>query len=412
MRLRLNLYILLLCGLWLCGCWSTVPPAPVVQEEPLAISPADDLHLLFAETAQVNRASWNGFYVVTWGSRVRRGDLVKAGAEDAKVVCDTLTVAKVLAGQTKGVKELCPPAPTVQLRSGAFDLSSPRGGDEVDYPYIITPRHSAVYTTTPLLSWQPLTNTLHYTVSIQTIPDERVVWTTTTTATQVIPSALLRGGDYIVTVVTDSGRSSSEESLRGLGFNLLGRAEAEQIESLREKVMGAGLNSAEANYTLAALYQTEGLYSEAITLLTTEIGSARALIRMGDLYRLTWLEAEAVIAYESALTLSIQSDDVEGIALANTRIAGHHASFWRGEQAYTAAQTALERYRVLGDETAVQDHLILMGKAATTHANKLKTQNETAAAIEWYRRAQDAYRQAGALEEVEKIEQLIPTPTP
>ena len=416
------LWLPLLITWLLLGCDTPPTPAPPAQNvtQSAEIRPADDLHLLYADSAQVRRTAWDGFHPVSWGTVLRRGDLIQAGdTESARIVCDTLTLTMLPAGQTKSVNELCPAAAdgATRLKSGQFEISGSRGGIAPGLPYIITPRHTAVYTTTPHLNWHPVVGTLTYTVRIDNLGTGQTIWQTATQGTELLAPQLERGHSYLVVVeaVSDAWMvSSAEEERPRLGFAIIDDARAEDVAAWRERVLSMGLNSAERHFTLAALYQTERLYSDAIThlnhpsLYTKQ--SPHRQQRLGELYHRTLLESSALTSYERSLELGLQHHDLEAVGVANARIAAHHFSFWRAKAAYEAAEDALKVYTSLGDVAQIERQHVMMASAAAGYADDLLAQQHPVDARTWYQAALALYTElddeAAIMRMLEKIEQV------
>lgn len=414
MTLRHKLLLFLALSWLISGCMpAPSAPVPIIQATTLpaaTTAPTNDVHILFAHTAHLKRVGWRDFYAVGWGTVLHRGDLLQAGAqEDVKIVCDTLTLTHLSAGTTKSVTDLCPPQPEVVtiLKSGEYSINKSRGGLMSDLPYIITPRQSLVSTTTPHVRWNPVPNATVYTVRI--IGHD---WHTTTTDTALLAPPLQRGQVYQVVVEATNGdwvRSSQEENLPRTGFLLIESDDAQRIEGLQMRVQALELDSAEFNYTLAILYQTEQLYSEAITHLHNTIDntqqSGRVHLLLGDLYRRISLESDAITAYNQALSLG--ADDWEAVAVANTQIAAHHNSFWRREEAFSATENALTAYQTIGDTVAERIQRGGMARIAADYADELAQQDQPTRAAEWYQRAYDLYGQLGDIQQAAFIEQKL-----
>ncbi len=165
----------------------------------------------------------------------------------------------------------------------------------------------------------------------------------------------LRPGTAYRLVVEAGERSSTEEPGAGLGFELLGSAEAAAVRGAEAKVRALGLADAATRLLVANLYANHDLYAEAIGLLDPLASSGEpAVLRLaGDLYLSIGLNRQAEERYLQALTSSQGASDAEGQAAAHAALGNIYESLGNREEAARHWQDAIAGYEQLGDQPKI-----------------------------------------------------------
>jgi tetratricopeptide (TPR) repeat protein len=159
--------------------------------------------------------------------------------------------------------------------------------------------------------------------------------------------------DYLLVVETDNGKSSKDEGLPGLGFNLLPEEEAQHVRADAMTIQRLNLPEGASTFALAQLYSSHGLYAEAIEMLeelaTANSRAASVYRALGELYQQVGLLAFAESHHSRALEVAETFGDVESIAASQAGLGEVYMAFGNKTEAirwFTHAQTA---YESLGD---------------------------------------------------------------
>ena len=303
--------------------------------------------------AALKRQGWQDYAPATFGTAVRRGDLIRVeGASRAMVACADLNLAEL----TGGVKGF--PCPSAGQAPIVFEgaLVSPTRSDQGqgEYPVVISPRKTRLLNDRPLLQWTSVPGATSYRVRIEGTSWQTEVPVATELAYPSDAPALEPGKSYRL-VVEAGERSSSEEAGPNLGFALLFPAEARQVRSDEARVRGLGLNEEATRLLVANLYGGHELYSEALQTLNTPAGAGKAaLARLrGDLSLAVGLVRNAEGEYVEALDASGAEGDREGEALANRGLGKVYGLIGNPQEAKRYYQQARVLYEQLGDRQAV-----------------------------------------------------------
>lgn len=278
----------------------------------------------------------------------------------------------------------------------------PRGGENLEIPFIISPRSTAVLNNKPMLRWNAVSNVTRYTVSIE---DQRVgkgkVWTTEVSDSGVAypnqpagdssvkyikvnyPSdapPLEPGVDYLVVVTTqqqveatDQCRpdwekqpedpfkcitSSTKDEGKGLGFYLLDENEAQRVQELAKSIKQELDGEAQA-LALAHLYKENDLMVDAIATLEAllEQGSQTTGVYrlLGDLHGEIQLSQLAEVRYLKAIELAKNSRDLVGQAAAQFGLAEVFAARGLRDKAIQTWTEAKNAYATLGNTERVRE---------------------------------------------------------
>ena len=307
---------------------------------------------------QLKRREWADYYRTDFGSLLHAGDLLQVGADsNAVILCNGLRTRQIPGGSPVGLNNICPPAEeAILVRSGVL-VGNTRGGSDPFLPYIISPRKTKLFTMTPMLRWNPVPGATSYTV---TVKGEGVDWQTTVTEPSVAypgQPSLVRGQTYAVVVQADTGASSQDEGVQGIGFTLVDAPAAARVEANMAKIMALELDAEGKELALGQYLVGEGLFSEGIEILetlTSEMRDSPFPYRMlGDLYRQSGLNLLAQADFETAVALADTGENLEAGALAREGFAEVALSLGDRDYAATLLQEAIELYQLLGDDAQV-----------------------------------------------------------
>lgn len=352
---RLSFYLAalsLLVGILACGgSVSDTTSTPF----PNLLPPGYNLLLSVEGDVQLQRSAWNGYYSTTFGAVLERGDLLQLGPEaKAVVLCDDLHLWEVPSNSLSGIANGCPPPTEPILQRGNSKIGNTRGGNNQVIPYIISPRATVLLPNSPIaFQWNPIANVATYTVRVF---GGGLDWSSTTTQhTLIYPDdapPFQAGVTYAWSVTTDTGASSDDEGIPGLGFRILSATEAETVQRNSQTIRSLPLPLEAQALALAQVYTGYNLQSAAIALLETQTQStsAAAIYRaLGDLYFSIGLNVHAQTAYAEALRLAENTDDLEGQALAHSSLGEISISLAENENARLHLTAASDIYTQLGD---------------------------------------------------------------
>lgn len=376
---------------WLCvlvvGC--TVPtPAPTPTPSP-AVRANDEIAVLTRVDGQVTRQDTNGnqesvqaFTTLAAGDRLQLAENTHIA-----VVCFADYYFTVdVAGDVEITEERCaagtgmptgsalrvkPDAGRIVLIEGSLALEEQARERESDYgniPIILSPRNTSLIDFAPEISWVAVEGALEYQLGLSGLAsfsdvilnanevacaDELDV-----TGSRVCSAAwpeswtLEPGQRYFLTV---SARTGIASPLRGSEVSALRTLDQEQAKTVQDeisKIQALALDEGSEAMLLAPIYVTNGLNANAITAYTqaTDFQPNPLLyVALGDSYREIDLQRYAVGAYQDALALLEQNDDVAVRAAAEFGLG--HVYFARQNfvESVIHARTADELYKLLPD---------------------------------------------------------------
>lgn len=347
-----------LLGILACvGSVSDTTPTPF----PELVPPGYNLLLSVEGDVQLQRSAWNGYYSTTFGAVLEQGDLLRLGPEaKAVVLCDDLHVWEVPTNNISGIANGCPPPKDPILQRGNSKIGNTRGGNNQAIPYIISPRATVLLPNSPVtFQWNPITNAATYTVRIF---GGGIDWVTTTTQhTLIYPDdapTLQAGVTYAWSVTTDTGASSDDEGIPGLGFRILSAMEAETVQRHSQTIRSLQLLPEAQALAIAEVYTGYNLQAAAIALLETQAQttSAAAIYRaLGNRYFSIGLIVHAQTAYAEALRLAENIGELEGQALAHARLGEISILLAANDAARLHLTAAGDIYTQLGDKESAQD---------------------------------------------------------
>ena len=330
--------------------------------------PVQGVNLLVAVEgdARLKREGWSEYTPVDFGTPILHTDLLEVDGT-ISVLCGDLSL-KPVSGRSNSP---CPPTLGWMEREGAYyglDASAAmgevRGSLPNDVPYIQHPRNTLVLDPHPLLRWHD-TGAISYTVAI--VQGGRSIWTQQNVVENEMrypknAPSLQPGNDYLLVVIdNDTGKTSSDDPTRGIGFRVVAPEHREAIETRRDDILAlSSLDGSTRDFALAAYYATwkppteegekansgRGLWGEAWLLLESAVqthDTPAVHLWTGDVLSAMKLPDEAEAAYQTALGRAEALGDLESQAAA-------HAGLWRITGDQNHLDRALALYQALGDE--------------------------------------------------------------
>ncbi len=335
-------------------------------QQPDASAEGDGLHVIVAVQGQVSvkRKGWSNYAPATFGTSLRRGDLLRLdSSSQAKVVCAGLTVHDAPSGRTGGVP--CPSARPVLNYQGSSALST-RSYWSATFPVIVSPRKTKLLNPRPTLRWTPVQGATSYQIIVRG-PELNWSAEVRSKTEMVYPDnapAFKAENDYKLIVVAN-GRQSDLEEYPGLGFSTLRSDKAKEVRREEQRIRQLGLPDAPTRFLIAHLYATYGLNAEAIEQLeelSRTIKEPAAARLLGDLYSSIGLSRHAEERYLLALNLSEKANDEEGRGLAHKALGGIYEALGIKNQGVRHLKAALELSQKLGDQAMVGEIERLLAK--------------------------------------------------
>ncbi|VAW30315.1 hypothetical protein MNBD_CHLOROFLEXI01-2235 [hydrothermal vent metagenome] len=343
------LFILTACAL---SPTPTVSPTATIAATPTATpEPEKGLNFLVSSSGsvQLKRRVWSAYQPVAFGTTIRRGDLIRpsSGAE-VTILCSDLTVHIIDQedGSPCRVRE-------PDLFWEGVRIVNPMAAP-ADFPYILHPRKTQIVDARPWLRWHDNGGS-SYTVAI--IQGGEAIWqqsgVTGTELRYPNDAPLLEAGvNYLLEVINeDSGASSNQEPIKGLGFQLLPAETASLVEQTQAEIRALPLDAGAQSFALAIYYAGQGLNGEALALLDEVAQTHNSpLVQLwrGHMFLATRLNEEAQEAYTEAMSLATTLGDIETQAQAQTGL-------WRATNDESYFDAAILLYQQLGDEQTITD---------------------------------------------------------
>jgi hypothetical protein len=264
----------------------------------------------------VNNKNWKKPQTAFVGLSLNSDDTLDIPARaSVKIYCSDLSIWTVKPGKYK-VSQGCPSGKTVILLPNSNNKTlRPVGKTEAalaKLPYVITPRETDIINDRPQISWNAVPGVVNYTVKIET---DGFSWTTQTNQNKIIYSGdrpLQPETRYWVTVTTDQGLSSQQET--EVGFNVSDEQTKKTVLEAVEKIQKQPLSPTEKELILAYLYRGYGLYSDAINILEKPVNQGSGEITfyqlLGDTYLDIGLPQLARNIYQKGLELAIKTQNI------------------------------------------------------------------------------------------------------
>jgi len=331
------------------GCRGT--PTPTNEDS------ASGLNLLVVVegNVQLKRENWKEYIPVGFGTMLYPTDLLKVEGSTS-VLCADLSVRSL-----DPLGNLPCPTDGGWLEYHGFRFDSQQRSISQEVPYILYPRNTLVLDERPLLQWHD-TGASSYTVLIE--KDGQVVWSQEGVVSDTLrypddAPSLTPGSDYLL-VVRDNitGRMSTEDPAKGLGFQLLDDTNRQAIAQRHTEILGlASLDVSAKKMALAVYYLglkvdgIRGLWGEAWRLLE-DVAKTRdapaVYLRLGDALAAMKLPNEAEAVYQTALQNAKTMGDKETQAAA-------YVGLWRitGDKQYI--NQAVDLYELIGDDISSEN---------------------------------------------------------
>jgi hypothetical protein len=272
----------------------------------------------------VNNKNWKKPQTAFVGLSLNADDTLNISPKaSVKIYCsDNITIWTPKPGKYR-VSQGCPSGKAViRLPNSNNGTLRPVGKTEAalaKLPYLITPRETDIISDRPQISWNAVPGAAYYTVKIDT---DGFSWTNQTNENKIIYSGdrpLQAETRYWVTVTTDQGLSSQEET--EVGFNVSDRQTKKIVLEAVEKIQKQPLSPTEKELILAYLYRGYGLYSDAINILEKPVnqGSSEVTVYqlLGDTYLEIGLPQLAKNIYQKGLVLAINTKNIPAQMIIN-----------------------------------------------------------------------------------------------
>ncbi|NEO90820.1 MAG: tetratricopeptide repeat protein [Moorea sp. SIO3G5] len=308
---------------------------------------------------RLKRSEWNDYQKANFGALLNPSDQLKLSAgASATVLCNNSRVWFVPAGKVSLVSDGCGSRQQIATRPNRRRRPSRAPNETI--PYIISPRNTALLTNRPILRWNAVEGATSYRVLVQDA-GLTLDWETKTSNTEIDYSGppLQPDSYYLVTVKTNTGKSSEEEQGAEVNFTVLDAQKAESVESevakLKQQLKQQQLTQEAEQLGLAYLYQRYDLKAEAIALLEGLVKQQTQTVAvyqlLGDLYQEVGLSQQGKRLYSQALELAKGTGNLEGQAEAQV---GLGLVEGKKTQAIGWLTEAQSNYQKLGDRTKVK----------------------------------------------------------
>jgi tetratricopeptide (TPR) repeat protein len=271
----------------------------------------------------VNNKNWKKPQTAFVGLSLNSDDTLDIPAKaSVKIYCSDLSIWIVKPGKYK-VFQGCPSGKTlIRLPNSNNDTLRPIGKTEAalaKLPYVITPRKTDIISDRPQISWNAVPGASYYTVKIET---DGFSWTKQTNENKIIYSGdrpLQPETRYWVTVTTDQGLSSQQDT--EVGFNVSDQQTKKIVLEAVEKIQKQPLSPTEKGLILAYLYRGYKLYDNAINILEELVnqGSSEVTVYqlLGDTYLEIGLPQLARNTYQKGLVLAINTKNIPAQMIIN-----------------------------------------------------------------------------------------------
>jgi hypothetical protein len=275
--------------------------------------------------ALVAKKTWKKPQTASVGMSLNPDDTLNIPAQAfVKIYCSDLTIWAAKPGKYK-ISQGCPSGKAV-IRLLCFncnnDTRRPIRKTEAalaKLPYVITPRETDIISDRPQISWNAVPGASYYTVKIDT---DGFSWTKQTNENKIIYSGdrpLKPETRYWVTVTTDQGLSSQQET--EVGFNVSDQQTKKIVLNAVEKIQKQPLSPTEKGLILAYLYRGYKLYDNAINVLEELVnqGSSEVTVYqlLGDTYLEIGLPQLAKNIYQKGLVLAIKTQNIPAKTIMN-----------------------------------------------------------------------------------------------
>jgi hypothetical protein len=231
------------------------------------------------------------------------------------------------------------------------------------FPVVRSPRATLLMNLRPTIRWTAIDGANEDATYKVTIYGENMeeIWTEEVKAKTSLAYPAKRlpltPGQIYKVVVTSEGRSSEEDHAPGLGFTTLKQKQAQEMARKALKIKARGFPDMQTRFLISILYDSEGLYAEAIEQLEELYNKAKEPViarALGNLYSVIGLGRDAEKNYLESL-LRQDPDDLEGVALTQKELSNIYEHLGIFDEAARRLEEAIKAYDQLGDSVLVQE---------------------------------------------------------
>lgn len=251
---------------------------------------------------------------------------------------------------------------------GTPAIGRPRSIDLTETPDIITPRKTAVSSSTPHFKWNQVPQILSYRVILR--GPSGILWETSVAGNEITYAGVpkLRSSvRYTLTVKTETYEDASgfvtvispeDVSSSGTSFYVLAEADLAPLNENLAAIAGQDLTPLAIGLRQARLYREYDLMSDAIALLESlkerELDSGVLHRLLGELYLQVELSAQARAAFTQARAIALETGAAAEQADASVFLAHIAMGARNPEEAMIFLAEAQGLYRTLGDGEKAQ----------------------------------------------------------
>ena len=306
------------------------------------------LHFLIeGDGVSLSRNRHTGYIPVSSGAEVQRGDMIKPKkGQVAKILCSDFSL-HILKRESP-----CPCSNKEFYEYDGYKVYRPMGAGLLT-SYILHPRRTAILTPEPFLKWYN-TGARSYTVKIADV-EGNVIWQEKNVEQNQIRypgnPRLQAGKNYLLLAIdNDTGDSSSNDPMKGLGFQLLNDETIKTIEAHKLKIQALDLSKESQAFAIALYFATRrygelAICGDALALLdsiSSDMPTPAVHLWRGHMYGKMRLNNEAEKAYTQALELAKATGDLYIQAEAN-------GGLWCVTNKQTYQDDAKQLYNELGE---------------------------------------------------------------
>ena len=290
-------------------------------------------------------------YPATRGTTLRRDDtLIVETKGEARVRCYCLPPGEEPDTKPKYEGRPCPSdCPRTLGLSRVMPLNT--AGEAAG----ITTAQTAVFASTPALSWAEVESKSSYRVSVSGPSFNHIADGVTSNFYSIPANRRLKSNATYAVTVADS--RNPERAYPVLNFKVLSEGEAAAVRAIEEEIRELGLAPEQTRLLTARLYASWGLNLDALRLLESLFENEAALsfdlgdvfLLMGDLYLETGKNSEAQKAYTKALITADLANDKSLKAYALEGVGLSYSAAGKTGKTVNALQSARRLFEELGN---------------------------------------------------------------
>ncbi|MEQ9369418.1 MAG: tetratricopeptide repeat protein [Coleofasciculus chthonoplastes F3-SA18-01] len=341
-----------------------------------AISSTPEIKLIEAQ-GEVTLLRGDAETSIKPGEVLQPGDIL-IPSSIVRISCPNGAKPILLANVLSGVSNACRLAnkPDERLTVIRYRL----GGSNPEIPYILSPRMTYLLNERPTFHWNEVPGATGYTVKVLG-PAGFVKWekekiTSTELKYPNDAPSLTQGVQYLLTVITEYGRSSREDDGSGgsLGFEILPENKRKEVLNKVVAINNSNWTDENKALALAEVYSAEDLITDAIKELRQIEGAKTPFVysRLGKLYAESGLNLLAEDYYSKAIERFDPIEHSYNLAEAQAGLAGVKLILGKQEEAKQLGTQAKAGYEVLGESESAKD----LENALTELRKELRKQAE------------------------------------